>query len=316
MKKRSRVLSARPGRHERCPRRSVAGRWGAAGRDGRRGRAGRGAVGGAGAVAQAAGGARPGQGRRSIWRSRWRWAGTAWPTSRCCGPSRACSAGWPRTRRCPARSTRSPRTRPRRWRRSTPPGPRPGPGCGRWPVSTPPTTASTPTAPLVIDIDATLVTAHSEKEHAAPTFKRGFGFHPLWAFVDHGADGTGEPLAVLLRPGQRRLQHRRRPHRRRPRRRWRSCPVTGPGAGPAGKVLIRTDGAGATHEFLDWLHRRRLSYSVGFTLPDNTAELLTTIPAAGVDAGLRRRRRRSATAPGSPSSPACSTCPAGRPGCG
>jgi hypothetical protein len=33
--------------------------------------------------------------------------------------------------------------------------------------------------PLVIDVDATLVTAHSEKEHAAPTFKRGFGFHPV-----------------------------------------------------------------------------------------------------------------------------------------
>jgi hypothetical protein len=33
--------------------------------------------------------------------------------------------------------------------------------------------------PLVIDVDATLVTAHSEKEQAAPTFKRGFGFHPV-----------------------------------------------------------------------------------------------------------------------------------------
>jgi hypothetical protein len=32
-------------------------------------------------------------------------------------------------------------------------------------------------------------------------FKRGFGHHPLWAFVDHGPDGTGEPLAALLRPG-------------------------------------------------------------------------------------------------------------------
>ena len=29
--------------------------------------------------------------------------------------------------------------------------------------------------PLVIDLDATLVTSHSEKENAAPTFKRGFG---------------------------------------------------------------------------------------------------------------------------------------------
>jgi len=49
--------------------------------------------------------------------------------------------------------------------------------------------------PLIIDLDATLVTAHSEKENAAPTFKRGFGFHPLCAFGDHGPDGTGEPLA-------------------------------------------------------------------------------------------------------------------------
>lgn len=56
-------------------------------------------------------------------------------------------------------------------------------------------------APLVIDLDATLVTAHSEKEQAAPTLKRGFGFHPLRAFLDHGGEGTGEPLAILLRPG-------------------------------------------------------------------------------------------------------------------
>jgi hypothetical protein len=47
-------------------------------------------------------------------------------------------------------------------------------------------------APLVIDVDATLVTAHSEKKGAAPTFKRGFGFHPLWAFVDHGTEEPEE----------------------------------------------------------------------------------------------------------------------------
>ncbi len=39
------------------------------------------------------------------------------------------------------------------------------------------------------------------KEQAAPTYKKGFGFHPLLSFVDHGAEGTGEPLSVLLRPG-------------------------------------------------------------------------------------------------------------------
>jgi hypothetical protein len=34
-----------------------------------------------------------------------------------------------------------------------------------------------------ITLDATLVTAHSEKEPAAPTYKREFGFHPLLQFV-------------------------------------------------------------------------------------------------------------------------------------
>ena len=56
-------------------------------------------------------------------------------------------------------------------------------------------------APLVIDLDATLLTAHSEKEQAAATFKRGFGFHPLIAFADHGPAGSGEMLAIRLRPG-------------------------------------------------------------------------------------------------------------------
>lgn len=56
-------------------------------------------------------------------------------------------------------------------------------------------------APLVIDLDATIVIAHSEKEAAAPRFKRTFGHHPLLAFADHGAGGSGELLAGLLRPG-------------------------------------------------------------------------------------------------------------------
>lgn len=40
----------------------------------------------------------------------------------------------------------------------------------------------------VIDIDGTLVTAHSDKEGAAPTYKRGFGFYPLLAFLDATGD--------------------------------------------------------------------------------------------------------------------------------
>lgn len=55
---------------------------------------------------------------------------------------------------------------------------------------------------VVVDLDATLIGAHSEKEHATANFKRGFGFHPMLAFVDHGAGGSGEPLVGLLRPGK------------------------------------------------------------------------------------------------------------------
>lgn len=61
--------------------------------------------------------------------------------------------------------------------------------------------AITAETPLTIDLDATLLDAHSEKECAAPTFKKGYGFHPLLAFADHGGNGTGEPLAQLLRAG-------------------------------------------------------------------------------------------------------------------
>ncbi|WP_260463750.1 IS1380 family transposase, partial [Streptomyces sp. TRM72054] len=50
---------------------------------------------------------------------------------------------------------------------------------------------------LVLDIDATLVTCHSEKEQAAATYKRGFGYHPILCFLDN----TGEALAGLLRAG-------------------------------------------------------------------------------------------------------------------
>ena len=50
---------------------------------------------------------------------------------------------------------------------------------------------------VVTDLDATLVTASSDKEGAAPTWKKGYGFHPLGAWCAN----TREPLAMLLRPG-------------------------------------------------------------------------------------------------------------------
>ena len=141
-----------------------------------------------------------------------------------------------------------------------------------------PDTPANAASPLVIDVDATLVTAHSDKESAAPTFKRGYGFHPLWAFIDHGGDGTGEPAAVLLRAGNA-DSNTAADHIAVIRAALRQLPTHQPGRRPGRRVLIRIDGAGGTHELLDWLVTQRLSYSVGFTLPTDVLPLIATIPS-------------------------------------
>jgi hypothetical protein len=77
--------------------------------------------------------------------------------------------------------------------------------------------------PLIVD--ATLVTAHSDKEGAAPTFKRGFGHHPLWSFVDHGRPGPGSRCRYCCAPA---TPARTRPPTTSPSsgRRCGSCPAT------------------------------------------------------------------------------------------
>jgi hypothetical protein len=128
---------------------------------------------------------------------------------------------------------------------------------------------------VTMDIDATLVTAFSEKELATPTWKKTFGFHPLTAFADHGAEGSGEPLAIVLRPGNAgsntaadHIEAARLGVAQLPRHLRR-------------RVLIRTDSGGGTHEFLDWLTRpgRRLAYSAGFTITEDIQDAILKIPA-------------------------------------
>ena len=106
-------------------------------------------------------------------------------------------------------------------------------------------------SPILVDLDATIVLAHSEKQNAAPTWKKTFGFHPLAAFADHGAGAGGEPLAIMLRPGNaasntasEHVEVTRLALAQLPRRARR-------------RVLIRTDSGGGTHEFVAWLARRR-----------------------------------------------------------
>ncbi|MFI6407828.1 IS1380 family transposase [Streptomyces sp. NPDC050548] len=138
--------------------------------------------------------------------------------------------------------------------------------------------ASSPAADgqVIVDIDGVLVLAHSEKQDATATWKKTFGHHPLVAFVDHGQAGSGEPVAALLRPGNAgsntaadhittaQLALAQLPkHLRRGR-----------------QTLIRTDSAGGTHAFLDWLSRRGrwLSYSVGMTITDAIHQAVLKIP--------------------------------------
>jgi hypothetical protein len=131
--------------------------------------------------------------------------------------------------------------------------------------------------PLIIDLDATLVTSHSDKESARPTFKRGYGFHPLCAFADHGPDGTGDTLTLMLRPGNA-GSNTAVDHVAVIRDALRQLPGYRPGVRPGRKVLIRTDSAGCTHDVLTYLTAQRLSYSLGFSLPANTEALLRLIP--------------------------------------
>ncbi len=131
--------------------------------------------------------------------------------------------------------------------------------------------------PLIVDLDATLITAHSDKEGAQPTFKRGFGTHPLCAFVDHGPAGTGEPLALLLRPGNA-GSNTATDHITVVKAALAQLPGHRPGVRPGRQILVRTDGAGATHDLLNWLTTQRLSYSTGFTLPAHAEQLIRRLP--------------------------------------
>jgi Transposase DDE domain group 1 len=138
---------------------------------------------------------------------------------------------------------------------------------------------------IPVDIDATIVIAHSEKEKTAPTWKKTFGFHPLTAFADHGAGAAGEALAVLLRPGNagsntasEHIEVTRLALAQLPRRARR-------------RVLIRTGSGGGTHGFLAWLTRpsRRLHYSVGMTITEDMHQAILALPdrvwEAAYDAG-------------------------------
>jgi len=121
----------------------------------------------------------------------------------------------------------------------------------------------------VIDIDATLVGAHSEKEGAAPNYKHGFGFQPILAFLD----ATGEPLAALLRPGNA-AAGSAEDHVRILDAALDQLPVD-----PAHEeVIARADSAGCSHGFVDACRERGVRFIVGHKLSAELARTVLDIP--------------------------------------
>ena len=137
---------------------------------------------------------------------------------------------------------------------------------------------------VVIDLDATLVTAHSDKEDAKGNFKGGFGYHPIGAWLDN----TGEALGAILRPGNAgsntaadhlallELALTQIPDR------WRDKPI-----------MVRADGAGYSHALLASLCQQGLEFSVGFPVTDAVRGAIAKMPdwawqvASNADGDLR-----------------------------
>jgi hypothetical protein len=139
---------------------------------------------------------------------------------------------------------------------------------------------------LTLDVDATLITAHSEKERAAGNYKGGYGFHPLQVYLDE----TREALGGLLRPGN-------------------------AGSNTADdhvavldlalaqipgeyvealEILVRADSAGATHGLVDYCREGNMRFSIGYELTEPVRAAILQIPdddawvvALGQDGGER-----------------------------
>ncbi len=142
---------------------------------------------------------------------------------------------------------------------------------------------------VVLDVDATLVAVHSEKESAAATFKGGFGYHPIGVWCDN----TQEMLAAMLRPGNAgsntTVDHIT----------VLTAAIAQVPPAQRKKLLVRADGAGASHGLLDWLttqdakRGRSVDYSVGFAVTDQVRTAISRVPvrawtpAVDADGGVR-----------------------------
>jgi Transposase DDE domain group 1 len=143
---------------------------------------------------------------------------------------------------------------------------------------------------LILDIDASLLAAHSEKQGAAGTYKGGFGFFPLLCYLAE----TGEPLAAILRPGnagantaadhfevlQLALEQL-------------------PEADLEREILVRADIGGRTHAFTSDCRDAGIRFSVGYEVDERVREAIMELPEsawqAAIDGGGTEREGAQVT---------------------
>ncbi|MET8530363.1 IS1380 family transposase [Micromonospora sp. NPDC005172] len=151
-----------------------------------------------------------------------------------------------------------------------------------------PTVAGQSVHGLVLDIDATIVICHSEKESATRTWKKTFGYHPLLCFLDN----TGEALAGLLREG-RAGSNTTTDHITVLDQALAQIPDAYRHGTP---ILLRSDSAGSSHGFLAHIRGLReqhldIRFSVGAAITEPVREAIRAaagwVPAVDTGGDLR-----------------------------
>jgi len=136
------------------------------------------------------------------------------------------------------------------------------------------------TRELCLDFDATITISHSEKENAAATWKRTFGFHSLLCFLDRPEIASGEGLAGLLRSGNA-GSNTAADHVAVLDMALASLPADAqprPGQPASPRLLARSDSAGATHAFAAACRDRGVGFSFGFPIDTRVQAIVNLIP--------------------------------------
>ncbi len=122
---------------------------------------------------------------------------------------------------------------------------------------------------VILDFDATPITAHSDKEHAAGHYKGGFGFHPLLATCGR------EVLAGVLRPGNAGANNAA-DHLEV----FEAALEQLPPEALEGPILARSDSAGASHALAAACRETRVRFSFGYAINEHVREAILALPEA------------------------------------